>query len=162
VGPTFTALTVLATASISTLVVTARASISTLAVSAAASFTGITVTGPATFSTIEILKTAVFDAEVNRATFSTTSTIDWQSGKTYRVVLGGAITFNFVAPPGTCNLILKLVQDGTGSRNPAWPAAVKWAGGAEPTWSTAAAAIDLVSFYYDGTSYYGVGATGFA
>ena len=162
VGPTFTALTVLTTASISSLVVTARASISTLAVTAHTSLSTLSVVGAATFSTIEILKTAVFDAELNRGTFSTTTTIDWTSCNRQRVVLGGAITFNFTAPPGTCNLILKLVQDGTGSRNPAWPAAVKWAGGAEPTWSTSAAAIDLVSFYYDGTNYFGVGATGFA
>ena len=37
-----------------------------------------------------------------------------------------------------------------------------WAGGATPTWSTAANAIDIVSLYYDGSSWFGAGNTGFA
>ena len=74
----------------------------------------------------------------------------------------GNSTFVFTDPPGTCNLVLKLLQDGVGGRNPVWPASVKWAGGTEPSWSTGASAVDIVSFYYDGTSYYGVGAIGFA
>ena len=40
-------------------------------------------------------------------------------------------------------LILK--QDATGSRTVSWPAALKWVGGVEPTLSTAANAIDIIS-----------------
>ncbi len=50
--------------------------------------------------------------------------------------------------------LVKIIQDGTGSRTITWPAAVKWAGGA-PTLSTAAGAIDIATFFYDGTNYFG-------
>jgi hypothetical protein len=49
---------------------------------------------------------------------------------------------------------LKVIQDATGSRAVTWPASVKWPSGTAPTLSTAANAIDIVTFYYDGTSYF--------
>ena len=161
-GSTMTALNVLTTATISVLAVVATATISTLAVLAGSTLNTLTVAGAATFSTVEVLKTAVFNAEVSRGTFSTTTTIDWTSGNKQSVTLGASFTFNFTAPPGPANLILRLVQDGAGSRNPGWPAAVKWAGGTEPVWSTTGGYIDIASFYFDGSSYYGTGLTGFA
>ena len=39
---------------------------------------------------------------------------------------------------------------------------VKWAGGARPTLSTGNGAIDIISLYFDGTSYHGVASLGFA
>ncbi len=161
-GATMTALNVLTTATISVLAVVATATISALTVLSKATLSAVTVLGPATFSTVEVLKTAVFDAEVARGTFSTTTTIDWTAGNKQTVTLGANVNFNFTAPPGPANLILRLVQDGVGSRNPGWPATVKWAGGTEPIWSTAASSVDIASFYYNGTSYYGAGLTGFA
>jgi hypothetical protein len=55
-----------------------------------------------------------------------------------------------------------MIQDGTGGRTVTFPAAVKWAGGAQPTWVTTAAAINIATFLYDGTNYWGTGGTGFA
>jgi hypothetical protein len=163
VGSTFTTLVVLNTATISALAVLGTATISALTVLNRATISSLAVTGTATFSVVEVLKTAVFDAEVARGTFSTTTTIDWTQGNKQTVTLGANLTFNFTAPPGgASNLILRLVQDGTGSRNPGWPGAVKWATGTEPTWSTAAGAVDIVSLYYNGSSYYGTALTGFA
>ena len=37
-----------------------------------------------------------------------------------------------------------------------WPATVKWAGSVAPTLSTAANAVDMASFFWDGTDYWGV------
>ena len=48
-----------------------------------------------------------------------------------------------------------MVQDGTGSRTATWPASVKWPSGTAPTLTTTASSVDIVSFYYDGTNYYG-------
>lgn len=107
-------------------------------------------------------ETAYFDAEVDNGNSGASKTLDFTVGNKQKITLTDNCTFTFTAPGGPCNLILKLVQDGTGSRNPTWPATVKWAGGAEPTWSTAADAVDIVSFYYDGTNYYGAANTGFA
>lgn len=51
--------------------------------------------------------------------------------------------------------ILQIVQDGTGSRTITWPGSVTWLSGSAPTLSTAAGAIDVISLFYDGTTYYG-------
>lgn len=97
-----------------------------------------------------------FDGEFDEGDSGTTETIDWAAnGNRQRSRLTGNVTFTFTAPPGASNLILKVVQDGTGSRTATWPAAVDWQGGSAPTLSTAPNAVDLVTFYYDGTTYFG-------
>jgi|TARA_B110001454_G_scaffold44312_2_gene43339 hypothetical protein len=50
---------------------------------------------------------------------------------------------------------LRLTQDGTGSRTVTWNAIFKWSSGAAPVLSTAANAIDVLAFIYDGTNVYG-------
>lgn len=62
---------------------------------------------------------------------------------------------------GTYILILK--QDATGSRSILWGSGFKWAGGpTAPTISTAANAVDILTFVSDGTSLYGVAQKAFA
>ena len=92
----------------------------------------------------------------------TTPIIETEGNK-FKFTFGAANeTFTFTAPtnPGTFQMIM--VQDGTGSRTATWPATVKWAGGDAPTLSTAASSVDIVSFYWDGTSYYGVASLNFS
>ena len=93
---------------------------------------------------------------------STADTINWGLGSIHKSTMTGDCTYTFTAPDTAGVLYLQLVQDGTGSRNPTWPATVKWEGGAEPTWSTAAGSIDLIRFVFDGTNYLGTGYIGFA
>lgn len=105
---------------------------------------------------LQVTGTAYFDAEVDNGNSGTTDTIDWTVGNKQKSTLTGNVTFTFSPEPsGPCNLILKLVQDGTGSRTVTWPADVKWPGGTAPTLTTAASAVDIISFYYDGTDFYG-------
>ncbi len=111
---------------------------------------------------VDNCKTVTFVAEYDNGNSGTADTIDWNNAQKQKSTLTGNATFTFTAPLGPCNLILKLVQDATGSRNPVWPATVKWAGGAEPAWSTAASAVDICAFYFDGTNYYGQAGIGFA
>ncbi len=91
------------------------------------------------------------------ATGDGTTTIDWKLGNKFFFTYGAQNdTFTFTAPSNPCNLLLVLKQDGGGSRTPTWPATVKWpTAGTEPTWSSGGGEIDIVSFYYDGTSYFG-------
>jgi len=91
-----------------------------------------------------------------------TIAVDWAKGNVQEVTLGGDRTFTFSNGVSGGKYILVMKQDATGSRNPSWPASVKWSAGSEPTWSTAANAIDLVGFIYDGTNYLGFALTGFA
>ncbi len=111
---------------------------------------------------IDVQETITFDAEYDNGNSGSADTVNWGNGNKQMSTLTGNCTFTFTAPDGPCNVILRLVQDGTGSRNPVWPSSVKWSGGTEPTWSTAAASVDIVSFYYNGSTYYGQAGIGFA
>jgi len=92
-----------------------------------------------------------------------TTTIDWTLGNKFKFTFGAQIeTFTFTAPNKPCNLILVMVQDGTGSRTVTWPGTVKWSGGTAPTLTTTGGGIDIASFYYDGTNYFGMTSLGFA
>lgn len=99
-------------------------------------------------------KTAYF-AEVDNGNSGAAATIDWTVGNKQKSTLTGNCTFTFTAPPGPTNLILKLVQDATGSRTVTWPAAVHWPGGTAPTLTTTAAKVDIIMLYFDGTTYFG-------
>lgn len=100
-------------------------------------------------------KEAYFDAEVDNGNSGTADTIDWTAGNKQKSTLTGNCTFTFTAPSGPANLIFKLIQDGSGSRTVVWPATVKWPNGTAPTLSTAAASIDIIAFYWDGSNYFG-------
>lgn len=91
------------------------------------------------------------------ATGDGSTTIDWKLGNKFKFTFGAQNdTFTFTAPSNPCNILLMLVQDGTGSRTATWPGTVKWPGGSAPTLTTGANSIDIIAFYYDGTNYYGV------
>lgn len=109
------------------------------------------------------VRTANFSAEYDNGTQGPSGyTVDWNNGQKQVITLGGSITLSFTAPAGTGNFLLRVVQDATGSRIVTWPGTVLWAGGVAPTLSTAANAVDIVTFYYNGTNYYGVASLNFA
>lgn len=103
-----------------------------------------------------VQETITFYQEYNTGNSGTAKTINWGNSNKMRSTLTGNCTFTFTAPDGPCNLMLKLDQDATGSRTVTWPASVKWQGGVAPTLTATASAIDIVTFYYDGTNYYGM------
>lgn len=102
----------------------------------------------------------VFD-DYDNGNSGTSDTIDWGLGNKQVTTLTGNVTFSFTDPEGPCNLVLKVIQDGTGARMVTWPSAVKWPGAAAPTLSSGAGDVDIVSFYFDGTNYYGQSALDF-
>lgn len=108
------------------------------------------------------IRHAVFNGEVDNGNCASSDTIDWGAGQKQKSTLTGTCTLSFTAPDGVGNFLLKVVQDATGSRTVTWPGTVKWSGGTEPTLSTDANAIDIVSCYYDGTNYYCMAGLGFA
>ena len=87
---------------------------------------------------------------------------------------GNITDMNIFFPDVSANVLLKLTQDGTGSRTVTnWKSfdqaggnesTVKWAGGSAPTLSTGANAIDIISFYWDNTNHtaYGVASLNFS
>ena len=85
---------------------------------------------------------------------STALTINWDNGNVQACTATGNVTFTFSNPKSGGRYMLIITQDATGSRTYTWPAAVKWSGGTTPTGS-AASKIDVITFAYDGTNYYG-------
>ena len=106
------------------------------------------------------------------ATGDGTTTIDWGEGNKFHFTFGGqddTITFG-TNPAKPCNLLMKIKQDGTGSRTINWEVTsgtIYWAGGgtedsgSEPTLTTSANEVDIITFYFDGTNYYGVASLDF-
>ena len=95
----------------------------------------------------------MFNGEVDNGNSSTADTITWNSGNMQKSTMTGNCTYTFTAPSSPARLQLKLIQDATGSRTATWPVAVKWPGGTAPTLTTDANAVDIVTFWYDGTNY---------
>lgn len=118
-------------------------------------FTFNKTTKTLTVDNLNVSKMALFDEEVDNGNSSTADTIDFDEGNKQKSTLTDNCTFTFDAPATPTNLILKLIQDGTGGRTVTWPAAVLWPEGTAPTLSTGAGAVDIITFYWDGTNYYG-------
>jgi len=116
------------------------------------------------FNNIEINKLFVFDSEYNNGNINLSTTINWNNGNKQKLTLNNTGSINFIAPSGVGNFQLKLIQDGSGNHTVEWVSGmtIKWLGGVEPILSTAANAEDIISFYYDGSSYYGVASCNFS
>jgi hypothetical protein len=67
------------------------------------------------------------------------------------------VTFTGATSGLVAAMVLELAQDGTGGRLVTWPGSVVWPGGVAPTLSTAAAAVDILTFFSrdGGTTWYG-------
>ena len=141
---------------------------------------GTTITFPATSGTVTTT-TAQSDQDMNskdiqniflggfkeydNGNSGTAITVDWNNGAAQKLTLTGNATLTFTAPTGGAGNIwrirLRVIQDATGSRTVTWPT-IKWAGGSAPTLTTTASGIDIITFEYDGTNYYGVPSLNFA
>ena len=94
-------------------------------------------------------------------TSGTSVTLDISQGSVFTITLAHNIsTFTWSNPATSGDVsafVLKVTQDGTGSRTIAFPAAVDFAGGTAPTLSTGANDVDVFVFFtvYQGTTYYG-------
>ena len=106
-----------------------------------------------------------FDAgiqeEATALTSGTTVALDLNLGTVFTLTLAHNLgTFNWTNPAASgyaSSFILKVKQDGTGSRTISWPAAVDWASATAPTISTSANAVDVFAFFTvdGGTIWYG-------
>ncbi len=122
-------------------------------------FTGEVLVTPS--GNIENPRLCVFRSEYDNGNSGTTKTINWNEGQKQKVILTGDVTFTFINPPSNCNLLLKATQDGTGTRATTWPSNVKWPGGLGDLAAATGNQVDICSFYFDGTRYYGVASLDF-
>ena len=109
-----------------------------------------------------VTKGIIHGAETT-ATPSAAFTVDWTVKQVQRVTITGAsLAATFTAPAGPARLLLVVVQ-GDGSDTIDWSGVtVLWPGNVEPTLSTGSGDVDIITFYYDGTSYHGVANYDFA
>ena len=80
------------------------------------------------------------------ATDGATVTFDLSLGNFQTVTLGGNRTLAVSNVKVGQVFMLKIVQDGTGSRIPSWFTTLKWAGGSAPTLTTTAGKADIFGF----------------
>jgi hypothetical protein len=86
---------------------------------------------------------------------STTQTISLTSGTVQTVTLTGNCTFTMPTATAGKSFIIIIVQDATGGRTATFTS-VKWPGGTAPTiTTTASTGRDIISFFSDGTNWYG-------
>lgn len=93
------------------------------------------------------------------ATLTDGANIAWnlENAQTAKITLGGNRTLdNPTNMQAGATYMLRVIQDGTGSRTLSYGTAYKWPAGAAPTLTTAANAVDVISFYCNGTQMLGV------
>jgi len=89
------------------------------------------------------------------ANSSTAITLDLANGTVQIITLTGNATITMPTATSGKSFIMLLKQDATGSRTVTW-STVKWAGGTAPTITSTASRQDILSFFADGTNWYGV------
>jgi hypothetical protein len=101
-------------------------------------------------------------AETSQA-LTSGATIAWDAslGAVATLTLGVNATLSNPTNLKIGTYILKITQDATGSRTLAYGTVYKWSGGA-PVLTTTASAVDIITFYCDGTNLFGSMLKGFA
>lgn len=93
------------------------------------------------------------------ANSTTTTTLNLTNGNVFSITLIGNTTLALSGATNgkACAVSLYLTQDGTGNRTVAFPASVKWAGGAAPSISTGANSVSILVFetLNGGTTWFG-------
>ena len=113
---------------------------------------------------LSISKQAYFSAAQAISHSSGNISIDWRLGNKLHLTIstGNGYTVDaFTDPDGPCNLVLKIIQGDGSNTITTWPPSEKWASSAEPTLSTGSGDVDIFTFYFDGTNYYGAALTDF-
>ena len=96
--------------------------------------------------------------------------INWALGNKYHLLMENNSTVTFATNPiNPCNLLLKIAQGNGRSKVITWAVTsgtIYWTGGGvlntdEPTLTTTDDKTDILSFYFDGTNYFGVASLDF-
>lgn len=99
---------------------------------------------------------AVYDAGSSGAS----KTLDWVNSPAQKLLLTAACVLTLDNPVNGESYMLLLTRSG-GSWAVTWPGNVKWANGVVPP-PSAAGQTDIINLFYDGTNYYGTGASNFS
>ena len=89
------------------------------------------------------------------ANSGTAITLDLANGTVQIITLTGNATITMPTATSGKSFVMFLRQDATGGRTVTW-STVKWPGGTAPTITATASRQDILSFFADGTNWYGV------
>ena len=89
--------------------------------------------------------------------YTTTTTLNWDNGNVKTITLAnGGQTFTFTNGKSGARYMLILKQPASGAAGTVtWPGTVKWPGGTPPLLTPTNGKVDITTFVYDGTNYYG-------
>ena len=88
-------------------------------------------------------------ASQDLGTVGATETVDWNNGNVQYLVMDVNLTLSFSNPVSGHAYTLILKQDGSGTNSVTWPSNVAWPGGAAPTITSDANAVDVVTLIYN-------------
>jgi hypothetical protein len=86
---------------------------------------------------------------------SASYTVSWAAGAVVNLDLTVSTTITFSGAVAGQTLTFFLTQGGSGSNTVAWANTIRWAGGTAPTLTTTTSKTDVISFFYNGSSYFG-------
>lgn len=115
-----------------------------------------------------VVNSKLSQSEYDNGNSGSSKTIDWNNGNKQVLTLTANCTLSFTDISLACyttafsGLLLRLVQDTTGSRTVTWPSGILWPQGVPPTLSTGSGDVDLVHFFCRDDTYYGTYATDFS
>jgi hypothetical protein len=123
---------------------------------------GSTVTSVGNATVANVTVTNYIETAPAITNSSTAVSLSLSSGTVLSYTLTGNCTFTMPTATSGTSFILKLIQDGTGSRTATFTG-VKWPGGTAPTiTTTASTGLDILSFVCINSVWYGTAAQAFA
>jgi hypothetical protein len=102
---------------------------------------------------LDKVKTITYYAEYDNGNSGTSKEINWNNGQNQKITMSGDCTLTFAAPAGPGTFKLRIIQDASTARVMTWPT-MKWQGALVLPITSTLSAIDILTVYYDGTSYY--------
>lgn len=105
-------------------------------------------------STDTLTLTKAYKSSIETNTDGATVTFDLNESNLHEVTLGGNRALAISNETVGQRFIIKLIQDGTGSRTVTWFSTIKWPGGLEPTLTETGGKYDYFSFVVTGTDTY--------
>jgi hypothetical protein len=116
--------------------------------------TEINIELASSISTDTLTLTKAYKSSVETNTDGATITFDLNESNLHEVTLGGNRTLAISNETVGQRFIIKLIQDGTGSRTVTWFSTIKWPGGFEPSLTETVNKADYFSFIVTGTDTY--------
>lgn len=115
--------------------------------------TSVTLSGDQTITGVKTFNAAT-KTKLTTDTDGATITFNLDASNLHTVTLGGNRTLALSNADTGQVFVIRLVQDGTGSRTVTWFSTIKWPAGTAPTLSTAINKVDVFGFICTGSGTY--------